>query len=227
MGCISGLHLVTTTIEALLFPIRGSRSEPAGRSLSSNTGRLLSTSKIDNDGCTCRCWNPSSRRITSGRSSFLNESILSIPFTRFFSTTTSVSGNFCLIWSGSSPASRTGELVSTTRNPLLFRLYPRLSTATLYCFESSRIRYSTCGVFPVPPTVMLPTQITGMSNFFCSRMFRLNNQFRMFTPIPYNQDNGSNDRRISTEGFSIFKRTFSIIEYLNRKGCELVYNPAL
>lgn len=48
-------------------------------------------------------------------------------------------------------------------NPFDLRLYPRLNTATLCFFRNKRMRYSVCGVFPVPPTVILPTEITGMS----------------------------------------------------------------
>jgi hypothetical protein len=90
------------------------------------------------------------------------------------------------------------------RKPLLLRLYPLLNTATLYLGVSNLIRYSICGVLPVPPTVMFPTQMTGMSKACCVSIFLLKSQFRKSTPIPYNHANGSKARRISTAGFSIF-----------------------
>ena len=67
---------------------------------------------------------------------------------------------------GSSPDS-SGErrtffpsLTKEPEDPLL--LYPRVRTATgIPCFVRPLTRAITKGVFPVPPTVMFPTLITG------------------------------------------------------------------
>ena len=81
--------------------------------------------------------------------------------------------------------------LSASTKPLLFLLYPRLSTATLLLLLSNLIRYSTCGVLPEPPTVMLPTEITGMSKLRLFNMPSSNNWLRSLTPRPYSQLNGS------------------------------------
>ncbi len=43
-------------------------------------------------------------------------------------------------------------------------MYPRLNVATLYFSLIISTRYSTWGVFPVPPTVILPMEMMGILN---------------------------------------------------------------
>ena len=84
------------------------------------------------------------------------------------STATVMPGNFLFIWRGSSPYSLTFPSFSTSWKPPLLRLCPLDRTAMLRNAQSSlrsRVRriISVCGVLPVPPAVMLPTQMVGTS----------------------------------------------------------------
>lgn len=51
-------------------------------------------------------------------------------------------------------------------------------------FCNSFIRYSVCGVLPVPPTARLPTHITGTSKLFDRSQPQSKSLFRKHTPIP-------------------------------------------
>ena len=157
-------------------------------------------------GLTYLCWKASSRRITlvSFVSSFSVN--MSMPWHRLLSTATCMSGNFVFIWNGSSPMSSIAVLLSASTYPLLLRLYPRLSTATFVMSFSSLIKYSTCGVLPEPPTVMFPTDITGMSKLRLFRMPSSNIWLRSLTPKPYSQLSGSIHSFILIKSPSIFLR---------------------
>ena len=60
-----------------------------------------------------------------------------------------------------------------------------------------------CGVLPVPPTVTLPTQITGTEYFFCFKIPLSNKKLRSPTPSPYNHENGIKIGLILGSGLSI------------------------
>ena len=95
------------------------------------------------------------------------------------STATVMSGNLLLICIGSSPYSFAVPPTVTCWKPLVFLLYPLESTAMFLSHQSwSSCRslriISVCGVFPVPPTVMLPTQMEGTS-VFCTLRNPLSN----------------------------------------------------
>ena len=59
----------------------------------------------------------------------------------------------------------------------------RVATFTPF-FCNSFIRYSVCGVLPVPPTARLPTHITGTSKLFDRSQPQSKSLFRKHTPIP-------------------------------------------
>ena len=134
-------------------------------------------------GLTYRCWKASSSSITSMSLSL--DVSCRMPWHLFLSTATVMSSPYLrFICSGSSPTVRAVALSSAITNPLVRRLYPRLSTATLALSFRSSIRYSTWGVLPVPPTVMLPTEITGTSKLSLRSMPISKSILRIFTPRP-------------------------------------------
>ena len=59
-----------------------------------------------------------------------------------------------------------------------------VATATFTLSRNALMRYSTCGVLPDPPTVMLPTDITGISKLRLFRMPSSNIWLRSLTPMP-------------------------------------------
>ena len=70
------------------------------------------------------------------------------------------------------------------------------STAIFTLSCKRRIKYSTCGVFPEPPTVILPTEMTGIekSRLFFNPMSK--SQLRNLTMLPYIQLSGSSQSLI-------------------------------
>jgi len=66
-------------------------------------------------------------------------------------------------------------------------------------FCNKRIKYSTWGDFPVPPTERFPTEITGKGKGFEDMIPQSKNLFLSRTINPYRKENGSNMiRRIFT-----------------------------
>ena len=65
--------------------------------------------------------------------------------------------------------------------PLVFLLYPLLRVEIVKFSFNNLIKYSIWGVFPVPPTVIFPTLITGMLNSFDERISRSNSLLRINT----------------------------------------------
>ena len=50
--------------------------------------------------------------------------------------------------------------------------------------------YSTCGVFPVPPVEMFPTEISGISKDFDLNKPQSKHLFRNQTTVPYSREKG-------------------------------------
>ena len=92
---------------------------------------------------------------------------------------------------GSSPISVYVESLFAIKKPFVLRLYPLLKVAILYFSPINLIRYSMCGDFPVPPTVIFPTEIVFVKYSFELRKPISNKRFLVFVTIPYRKANGS------------------------------------
>ncbi|MNE40267.1 hypothetical protein D3C80_1342660 [compost metagenome] len=75
--------------------------------------------------------------------------------------------------------------------------------AILYSEESSRIKYSIIGVFPVPPTLKFPTAIIGKSKECDFKMPLSKRKLRKDVIKPYK----------IAKGKSIFRRIFIVRKY--------------
>jgi hypothetical protein len=62
--------------------------------------------------------------------------------------------------------------------------------ATLLLSPIRRIIYSTMGVFPDPPAIRLPTEITGIRNFSDGKILRSNSKLRNLIASPYRNERG-------------------------------------
>src|SRR5829696_6430247 len=93
---------------------------------------------------------------------------------------------------GSSPISSAVVLSLAMPNPTVFLLYPLLSVAISYLSFSSRTRYSTMGVFPVPPKARLPTHIRGKLKAADLKYSLSKSQLRSQTIAPYKIETGRN-----------------------------------
>ena len=159
---------------------------PAGRSISPPISFLASNTTISRLRYMERCWNPSSSTMTSAPHSRIATLAASA---RRSPTTTDASGNFLAICTGSSPpctaSTRTLPPHATITTPCDLRPNPLLTTPTrLPRHRRYPTIYSTSGVFPVPPAVIFPTEITGTSALLCWRMPASNAQFLTATTEP-------------------------------------------
>ena len=154
---------VSSSTVARAAAVSGSRRRPAGSSASSPPGSEASISSRSTSRCNARCWKPSS----STKQSIGNRSRTHRPRRyRSVPTATTAPGHRHAIRCGSSPASAGPSRIvrpSETSNcgARLRRRYPLLSTPTRLPRASSHSAIEiTTGVFPVPPTVRLPTLTT-------------------------------------------------------------------
>ncbi len=98
---------------------------------------------------------------------------------------------------GSSPLERTSVKMFlpslTTTVPVEFRPYPRLIIATCRPSDNSiAATFFTIGVFPVPPVVMLPIEITGTPTSIVRKKPISKNQFRSSVA---NANKGTNGKK--------------------------------
>src|SRR4051794_10698079 len=96
---------------------------------------------------------------------------------------------------GSSPMSIAVVSSSANAYPLVFRLYPRLKVATLKLLFKCKIRNSTIGDLPVPPTERLPTQISGIPKEADLRILLSYSQLRIDMITQNKIANGNNKTR--------------------------------
>ena len=123
---------------------------------------LPSISTISRSLASPICWKPSSRIITSGLNfsmAYMPALCLSLP------TITGMFFNLAAIRYGSSPASSGPKSIfspsETTPIPFILPLYPLLSIATFLSLSLSHsARCIVIGVLPLPPTVILPMEMT-------------------------------------------------------------------
>src|ERR1700754_5349741 len=106
-------------------------------------------------------------------------------------TATAMSGNFWWNCMGSSPMSSAVVDSFASAYPLVFRLYPRLSTAISNLELNVLISSSTIGDLPVPPTARFPTQIIGRLKVVEERSFLSKHQLRIFTTSAYSSETGN------------------------------------
>src|ERR1700743_3218479 len=92
---------------------------------------------------------------------------------------------------GSSPMSSAVVDSFASAYPLVFRLYPRLSTAISNLDLNVLISSSTIGDLPVPPTARFPTQIIGRLKAVEERSFLSKHQLRIFTTSAYSSETGN------------------------------------
>ena len=164
---------VTMIRSALSMAFGGSRRGPAGKRNPFPNGLARSARRILMSLATWRCWKPSSRI----RMSAPKRSVACLPASaRLAPVRTATPGHDLAINSGSSPAwaqpvrIRSPSDTTVTGDEELLP-YPRLSTAGRYPFSRRTLASMTAsGVFPVPPTVRLPTLMTGHPIFRCLRI---------------------------------------------------------
>jgi len=96
--------------------------------------------------------------------------------------------------------------------------YPRLKMATRFPSASNlSASQITIGVFPVPPTVMLPTLITGRFRRFCLSRPRWYSQARSIAAEPYSSENGQT-RAASGRGMFIAARRPEALRFRRGRG---------
>ena len=147
--------------------LAGSRNVPRGNTWSNPKGAVASRRTMSRSRCSRRCWNPSSSNKTSAWCWLI--ACLAIS-TRLGDCRCGTSGK---AWCNS---------FASSFSPPPSERYPRLSSTTFVSdSRSCRAIHFTSGVFPVPPSVKLPTEITGTSTRTISREPASNARFRELT----------------------------------------------
>src|SRR5699024_1349162 len=105
----------------------------------------------------------------------------------------------------SSPTSLDSEWVEARRKPLVFRPYPRLSTAVFRPSVSIwRANSSVWGLFPVPPVEILPTTKTGRGKRWRRHRPETYSQVRMRLAAYQIMDRGNSMSRSNFIGSEIY-----------------------
>lgn len=163
---------VMTTAEARLSDWTGSLSQPPGRSRSWKGSRVASIRTMSTCRAIRRCWNPSSMMMQSMRAPRWRVSNSEIARSRIGSAATGTAG---LLRRCSA---------SSSEMPLILLPYPRRTMPGRYpAILSAWTTRLISGVLPVPPTEMLPMEMTGMTDLW-TPIFLSNFAFLRATTMP-------------------------------------------